>query len=217
MEIAQKTMRFLTIAMIAFFSATVFASVTDKKLDDQNDGGQVNTQKEVKDYIKHHLKDSHDFALFSYTSDAGVREHVGMALPVIIWTSEGLVTFMSSAFDHNDDGNVIVDKDGLKFAKIHSKIYELEKGASTVSFDEEEHATNAARVLDFSITKSVVGILLASVLLFFWFSRLGRQYKKRKIPIGFGRVLEPLVIYVRDEMARPNIGEKNIRNSQAFY
>ena len=77
---------------------------------------------------------------------------------------------MSSEFHHNDDGHVLVEKNGLKFAKIHSKIYELDKGASTLSFDETHHATNAHKVLDFSITKSVVGILLIGFLLLFWFS-----------------------------------------------
>ena len=44
MKIAQKTIKFLTIAMVAFFTATTFASGTDKKHDDQNDGGRVNTK-----------------------------------------------------------------------------------------------------------------------------------------------------------------------------
>jgi ATP synthase F0 subcomplex A subunit len=217
MRIAQKTFKFLTIAVIALFSATTFASNADKQATDKKDGGAVNTKEEVKAYIEHHLKDSHDFQLFSYTTSEGKRAHFGMPLPVIIYTSNGLVTFMSSEFHHNDDGTVIVEKGGLKFAKIHSKIYELDKDATTVSFDEEHHATNASKVFDLSITKSVVGILLVAFLMLFWFSRLAKQYKKRKVPIGFGRVLEPLVIYVRDEIARPNIGEKNIKSLLVFY
>ena len=216
MKIAQKTIKFLTIAVIAFFTATSFASGTDKKHDNQNDGGRVNTKTEVEEYILHHIKDSHDFSLFSYTSDEGERKHFGFPLPIILWSSEGLVTFMSSEFHHNDDGHVIVEKDGLKFAKIHSKIFELDANAATVSFDETHHATNAHKVLDFSITKSVVGILLIGFLLLFWFSRLANQYKTKKIPTGFARVLEPLVLYVRDEIARPNIGEKHYRRFTGY-
>ena len=216
MKIAQKTIKFLTIAVIAFFTATSFASGTDKKHDNQNDGGRVNTKTEVEEYILHHIKDSHDFSLFSYTSDEGERKHFGFPLPIILWSSEGLVTFMSSEFHHNDDGHVIVEKDGLKFAKIHSKIFELDANAATVSFDETHHATNAHKVLDFSITKSVVGILLIGFLLLFWFSRLANQYKTKKIPTGFARVLEPLVLYVRDEIARPNIGEKKYKKFMGF-
>lgn len=216
MKIAQKTIKFLFTAALALFTTVGFASVSGEKHDDQNDGGRVNTKEEVEAYILHHIKDSHDFSLFSYTNDAGERKHIGFPLPVILWTSEGLVTFMSSEFHHNDDGHVIVEKNGLKFAKIHSKIFELDKDASTVSFDETHHATNAHKVLDFSITKSVVGILLIGLLLLFWFSSLAKQYKSKKIPTGFARVLEPLVLYVRDEIARPNIGEKHYRRFTGY-
>ncbi len=48
------------------------------------------------------------------------------------------------------------------------------------------------------------------------FGRMARQYKKQSIPTGFGRVLEPLVLYVRDEIARPNIGEKHYRRFTGF-
>ena len=216
MKIAKKTIHFLTIVVLCLATTSIFASGSDNKQHNQKDGGQVNTQEEVKAYIEHHLKDSHDFSLFSYTNDEGERKHVGFPLPVILWTSEGLVTFMSSEFHHNDDGHLLVEKKGLKFAKIHSKIFELDKGQSTVTFDESHHATNAHKVLDFSITKSVVGILFTGLLIFLWFSKLARQYKTRSIPKGFGRVLEPLVLYVRDEIARPNIGDKKYRKFMPF-
>ena len=216
MKIAQKSIKFLTIVAIALFSISGYAVDADKNQDPQKDGGQVNTKTEVEEYILHHIKDSHDFSLFSYTSDSGERKHLGFPLPVILWSSEGLVTFMSSEFHHNDDGHVIVEKDGLKFAKIHSKIYELDSNAATVAFDDTHHATNAHKVLDFSITKSAFGLILIGVLMLLWFSKLARQYKTKKVPTGFGRILEPLVLYVRDEIARPNIGEKHYRRFTGY-
>ncbi|MDA9348388.1 F0F1 ATP synthase subunit A [Polaribacter sp.] len=216
MRIAQKSIKFLTIVAIALFSISGYAVDSDKNQDPQKDGGQVNTKTEVEEYILHHIKDSHDFSLFSYTSDSGERKHFGFPLPIILWSSEGLVTFMSSEFHHNDDGHVIVEKDGLKFAKIHSKIYELDSNAATVAFDDTHHATNAHKVLDFSITKSAFGLILIGVLMLLWFSKLARQYKTKKVPIGFGRILEPLVLYVRDEIARPNIGEKHYRRFTGY-
>lgn len=215
MRIVQKSIKFFTIAVIALCSFHSFASDTDKKHDKQDDGGIVDTKEEVEAYILHHIQDSHDFNLFSYTSD-GERKHFGFPLPVIVSTSNGIKMFMSSEFHHNDDGHVIVDKDGTKLTKIHGKIYELDAGADHVSFDAEHHATNAHKVLDFSITKSVMGVLLVGLLLLWWFSSLARQYKKRQVPTGFGRVLEPLVLYVRDEIARPNIGEKNYRKFTGY-
>ncbi len=215
MKLAVKLKKQLVLLFFIIFSTLAFASGgTERK--DGKDGGQINTKEEVEAYIIHHIKDSHDFSLFSYTDGEGVRKHFGFPLPVIVYTSQGLVTFMSSEFHHNDDGHVIVEKDGLKFSKIHSKIYELDAEASTVSFDADHHPTNAHKVLDFSITKSVVGILFVGLLLLWWFSSLARQYKTKQIPTGFARVLEPLVIYVRDEIARPNIGEKHYRRFTGY-
>lgn len=215
MKLAVKLKKQLVLLFFIIFSTLAFASGgTERK--DGKDGGQINTKEEVEAYIIHHIKDSHDFSLFSYTDGEGVRKHFGFPLPIIVYTSQGLVTFMSSEFHHNDDGHVIVEKDGLKFAKIHSKIYELDAEASTVSFDADHHPTNAHKVLDFSITKSVVGILFVGLLLLWWFSSLARQYKTKQIPTGFARVLEPLVIYVRDEIARPNIGDKHYRRFTGY-
>ncbi|WP_435261064.1 F0F1 ATP synthase subunit A [Tenacibaculum sp. nBUS_03] len=215
MMIAKKSIKFLTVLALVFTSFGVFASGGDKK-SSENDGGKVNTKEEIKSYIKHHLADSHDFSLFSYSNDAGERKHVGFPLPVIVWTSKGLKTFMSSKFHHNDDGKLVVDAGGVKLAKIHSKIYELDADATEVSFDETHHATNAHKVLDLSITKSVFGILLAGLLMFLGFGSLAKGYKKGAIPTGVGRVLEPLVLYVRDEIARPNIGEKKYKRFMPY-
>ncbi len=215
MKIAKISIKFLTVLAFLFTSLTVLAGGGEEKSSD-NDGGRVNTKDEITSYIKHHLADSHDFLLFSYTNDAGERKHVGFSLPVIVWTSKGLKTFMSSAFHHNDDGHHVVEKGGVKLAKIHSKIYELDEGVSAVSFDESHHATNAHKVLDFSITKSVFGMLLAGLLMFLGFTSLAKGYKKSALPTGVGRVLEPLVLYVRDEIARPNIGEKKYKKFMPY-
>ncbi|CAM1349862.1 MULTISPECIES: F0F1 ATP synthase subunit A [Tenacibaculum] len=215
MMIAKKSIKFLTVLALVFTSFGVFAGGGDKK-SSENDGGKVDTKEEIKNYIKHHLADSHDFSLFSYSNDAGERKHVGFPLPVIVWTSKGLKTFMSSKFHHNDDGKLVVDAGGVKLTKIHSKIYELDANATTVAFDETHHATNAHKVLDLSITKSVFGILLAGLLMFLGFGSLAKGYKKGAIPTGVGRVLEPLVLYVRDEIARPNIGEKKYKRFMPY-
>lgn len=178
--------------------------------------GPVSTKDEVDAYIQHHIKDAHDFHLFSYTADNGERKHVGFPLPVIVWSSKGLVAFMSSKFHHDDEGEVVVEEGGSRFVKHHTKIYELEAGAEEIAFDEEDHPVNASKVLDFSISKSVVGILLVGLFMLLAFSSLARQYKKRKVPKGFGRVLEPLVIYVRDEISKPNIGEQHYRKFTGY-
>ena len=195
---------------------TLCISLQGFAISEGGDQGAVDTKDEVDAYILHHIKDAHDFHLFSYTGDNGERKHVGFPLPVILWSSNGLAAFMSSEFHHDDAGKVIVEKGGSKFVKLHGKIYELNAGASEVQFDEHHHAENAAKVLDFSITKSVFGILLVGLFMLWAFSSLAKQYASKKVPTGFGRVLEPLVIYVRDEIAKPNIGEKKYRQFTGY-
>ena len=178
--------------------------------------GAVSSEAEISEYILHHIKDAHDFHLFSYNDSEGHRKHIGFPLPVIVYSSKGLRTFMSSEFHHDDSGHHVVESDGVSLVKYHEKIYELNEGAHGVEFDEQHHPTNAHAVLDLSITKSVFGFLLVSLLMLFAFGRLAKQYKKQAVPTGFGRVLEPLILYVRDEIARPNIGEKHYRRFTGF-
>lgn len=215
MKRLQNSIKFFGLLFILFSSFGVIAQETEVEGDREGEE-RVNTQSKIDEYIQHHVKDAHDFHLFSYTNDSGERKHIGFPLPVILWTDNGLVTFMSSAFHHDTEGEVIVEKNGGNFVNVHDKIYALQDGATAVQFDAENHPTNASKPLDLSITKSVFGILFIGILMLIWFSALARQYKKKSIPTGFGRVLEPLVIYVRDEIAKPNIGEKKYRRFTGY-
>ena len=171
--------------------------------------GPVNSEEEVKEYIDHHLQDSHDFTFFS---DAETGKHYGFPLPVILW-DDGLKIFSSSKFHHGDE---VAQVDGEYYRLYHSKIYKTNAEGDIYYGEtgEEEFPTNE-RPLDFSITKNVMTMILVAILMFILFRSLAVSYKKRKIPTGFGRVLEPLVIYVRDEMAKPNIGP-NYRKYMGF-
>ena len=62
----------------------VFASFNAHAASDPQEGGSVDTKEEVEAYILHHIKDAHDFSLFSYTDSEGERHHFGFALPVIV-------------------------------------------------------------------------------------------------------------------------------------
>lgn len=206
----------LSLFSLFFFYGAFAASDSPKTESESDNHGAVSSEAEISEYILHHIKDAHDFHLFSYNDSEGHRKHIGFPLPVIVYSSKGLRTFMSSEFHHDDSGHHVVERDGVSLVKYHEKIYELEEGAHGVEFDEQHHPTNAHAVLDLSITKSVFGFLLVSLLMLFAFGRLAKQYKKQAVPTGFGRVLEPLILYVRDEIARPNIGEKHYRRFTGF-
>ncbi len=214
MKVASKSITLFTLLLIlcvpfyAFAKAAPNAVIEASNVKGGEEGDPVNTDQEIDEYIQHHLQDSHDFHLFSYFSEDGEEHHVGFPLPVMLWGENGFTAFMSSAFHHDDEGEVIVEKGGSRFVKNHGVIYELNEGETEVVMDDAHHAINASKPFDLSITKSVFGILIIGLLMIIWFSGLARQYKKRQIPTGFARVLEPLVIYVRDEIAKPNIGDQ---------
>ncbi len=151
--------------------------------------------------IMHHISNSHEFHIYGEGENA-----VSLPLPVILWTDNGLVTFLSSEFHHDNEGKVVVERNGQKFVRFHETIY-YANADGKLTF-ENEHPTNA-KPLNFSITKNVFTIILVSVLLLVVFISMARSYKKNsKAPKGIAGFLEPLVLFVRDEIARPNIGEK---------
>jgi len=167
---------------------------------------KVNTREEVQEYIDHHLKDSH---YVTFYSDAEAGEHFGFPLPVILWDG-GLKVFSAGKFHHGEE---LAEVDGQHYKLYHSKIYKTD-AEGTIEYGDSEFPINE-RPLDFSITKNVLTMILVAVLMFFMFTALAKTYKKRSIPKKFGRVLEPLVIYVRDDIAKPNIG-KNYRKYTGF-
>ncbi|WP_139957467.1 F0F1 ATP synthase subunit A [Flavicella sediminum] len=169
-------------------------------------------KKDIKDFIGHHLLDSHDFGLFSYEDDHGKEIHFGAPLPVILFDSEsGLNVFSSSKFHHGEE---VAENNGSYFKLYHGKIYKTD-AAGTISYDEHHHATNE-KPLDFSITKNVAFIFLVGLFMFLVFTKMAKNYKTSALPKGFGRLLEPLILYVRDEIAIPNIGHKQYRKYMSY-
>jgi len=164
----------------------------------------------IKEYINHHLLDSYDFGLYSFTDDHGKTIHRGLPLPIILWDG-GLKVFSSSKFHH---GETVAEVDGSYYKVDHNKIYKTD-AAGTITYDAEHHATNA-KPLDFSITKNVVFIFLVGLLMFFMFTRMAKNYKKNALPKGMGRLLEPVILYIRDDIAIPNIGKKHYKRYMSY-
>lgn len=157
--------------------------------------------------IQHHIADSHDFHLFDYNGDS-----YSLPLPIILWTKNGLVTFMSSEFKHDEDASVVVEKNGQQFVRYHGNIYYADAFASKVEgehFEAPSVMDFSQRPVNFSITKNVFSLILSVILIFVLFNAVAKSYKKNEgAPKGLTGFLEPLVIFVRDEIAIPNIGEK---------
>jgi F-type H+-transporting ATPase subunit a len=188
-----------------FFSAPVLLLASSDKSSEVDD--RIDTPDEINAYIRHHLQDSHDFVL--YTNGA-TGKHVGFPLPVILLDG-GFKIFSSSKFHH---GESVAEVDGNFYMLHHGRVYKT-NAEGELDMDEAGHAHNPTP-LDLSITKSVLGMIVVGLMLILGFVSLARSYKKSPVPTGVGRVLEPLVIYVRDEIAIPNIGEKQHRKFMGF-
>ena len=188
-------------------------STTSAKETNTNEGEATNDLKsEIKSYILHHLEDSHDFNLLSYKDKVtGEKVYIGMPLPVILW-DDGLKVFSSSMLKH---GKSVV-KSGDSYYKLdHGKIYKTD-AQGTIILDDHHNPSNV-KPLDLSITKNVISILFTSLLMLLIFGGLARSYKKNgMIANGVGRFFEPIIIYVRDEIAIPNIGEKHYRRFMGY-
>ncbi len=161
---------------------------------------------DVVPFIMHHIADAHDW----HIADIGGHS-ISLPLPIILYTNSGLKVFSSGKFEHDDAGKVLVEAGGERLVKFHEKIYYAnetpdEKG-NYVSFDDEHHATNAIP-LDFSITRNVASMFLSILILLLMFTVMANSYKRNVVPKGLGAFLEPVVLFIRDDIALPNIGEQ---------
>ena len=221
MVISKKPLHFILVALLAFLPLVTIANPTNDPTaveDHKTAKTEVNSNPEehaepldqkskIKEFINHHLLDSHSF---NFNANEETKEHYGIALPIILWDN-GLQIFSSSKF-HN--GEEVAESNGNYYVLHHEKIYKTD--ASGKLNEEHGHPTNV-RPLDFSITKSVVGILFVAILMFFMFSSLAKSYSKNAgISKGIGRIFEPLVLYIRDEIAIPNIGEKGYKKYMSY-
>ena len=159
--------------------------------------------KDRKEYINHHLLDGHSFTVWHAMGWE-------FPLPVILWDN-GLQVFSSSKF-HNE--NSVAESNGNFYTLHHEKIYKTD-ASGTLEMDDHHHPTNA-KPIDISITKNVFTIMLMSIFIFFIFMRFAKTYQNNLVPKKGGKFLEPLVVFVRDEIAIPNIGEKHYKKYMSY-
>ena len=145
-------------------------------------------------FIMEHVSDAHEWHLLTRKDGT----HVAVYLPVILFDREsGIHVFSSKKIAHGHSYN--------GFAKAH----EGEYAGKIIRVDEHGHHDGSRPPLDFSITKTVFGMLVAAVILLWLMLALARSYKKSGIsaPKGIQGVLEPVILFIRDDVAIPNIGE----------
>lgn len=183
----------LSILLVGFFiliSAVSFG---------QEHEGPVNTKEGINEMINHHLHDSHYFDFFA---DGEEGTHYGFALPVIL-IDNGVHIFSAAQFDR---GNELVEKGGQHYRLYDSKIYKT-NAEGEIDFDKNGFPSNE-RPWDFSITKNVMVIFLVAFFMLLFFGAMAKTYKKQNLPRKFGRFMEPVILFVRDDIAKEIIGPK---------
>lgn len=141
--------------------------------------------------ILEHIADSHYFH---------IGGKIAVPLPVLLYTDGGLEFFMASKFGH--EGEEVYQGKYHTYALVKDKVKAVTADGKTVD--------ESAKVFDLSITRNVCSMWLSVILLLIIFFSVAGSYKKRvgKAPKGLQSLMEPLILFIRDEVALPNIGYK---------
>lgn len=147
--------------------------------------GKLNISEE----IFSHIQDAHEWHIFSMGDF-----HATIPLPVIIYSpTQGFSTFMSSRFEHGH-----AEYNGYRLAE-GSKI----------------EAVDGSKLYDVSLTKNVMAMFMAVILILIVFLKVSKKYKTNgveKAPSGLQNAVEACIVFIRDEVAIPNLG----KNYQKF-
>lgn len=177
--------------ILFFFSANVFAG------DTHGEG----TEKKFRagDLIVEHVADNHSWHIMGEGHSS-----VSMPLPVILYNKErGLTCFSSSHFHH---GEMAHNGYRLNGSEVQAVNETGDIPASDATVNEEL----TAATYDISITKNVAALFVSLIIMMWMFISVARSYTRRKgqAPKGMQSLLEPLIIFVRDDIAKASIGPK---------
>jgi len=156
----------------------------------------------VTETILDHIKDDHSWHLWGHTS---------LPLPVILYTPKGFEFFSSAKF-MNEHHEEIMYKGNYDYKIIEGKIKIVD---ATEAVDVEA----SKGLWDFSITKNVASLFVSVFILLTVLLTAAGAYKKTGIttaPKGVQSFMEPIVLFVRDEVAIPNIGKKKFAKYMPF-
>ena len=156
----------------------------------------------VTETILEHIKDDHSWHLWGHTS---------IALPVILYTPQGFDVFSSEKLvDEHHEPLVYKGKFDYKLVEGKAKI---------VNAAGEVDVVASKKLWDFSITKNVASLFISVIILLLVILTAAGAYKKTGVtsaPKGLQSFMEPIVLFVRDEIALPNIGAKRYAKYMPF-
>ena len=138
--------------------------------------------------IMDHISDSHEWHFFSIKKKDGTYWDAVIYLPVTLYSpGKGLDVFSYKHLHHSHDGYR-----GYKLNEEH-KIIRADGGS----------------VYDFSFTKNVIQLLISMLIMLWLFISVARNYHKYgvKAPRGVQSAVEVIVMFIRDQIAKPMLGK----------
>lgn len=175
--------------LVAVFGVILLSSSYTSSAQEKHD---TLTKKEEKfdatKEILNHVQDAYEFHFFTIGDF-----HASIYLPVILYSAQkGFSVFSSSRFGHEGDE----EYDGYRLEN-GNKIIPVEKGAT---------------VYDFSLTRNVVQTILALTIFTVLMINVAKKYKKgfgvTSAPSGFQGFMEPIITFIREEVAKVNLGKR---------
>jgi F-type H+-transporting ATPase subunit a len=185
-----KFFRFLFIC--AFFF--MIGAIPLQSFSQEKKPAATETKFDPKDIILEHIADKHEWHLLGKAY---------IPLPVILYTDKGIETFSSAKLQPS--GTIYKGK-YFNYQLQNNKIKVVDQAGKI------DEASNK-KVWDFSITSNVASMWLSMAALLFIFISVSSAYKNRagKAPKGLQSFMEPLILFIRDDVAMPNIGVKYAR------
>lgn len=213
--------------MVAVFSLFYLSSCAQEKepgnrhikMETEKNMDKEGTKKfDANEVIFGHVLDAHQFHFLSYKGSDGEEHHVSIPLPVIIYSPQrGFSVFSSGKFHHGEH-----EYNGYRLVTEVYKKSLAEKGyseedlkaisnESIIAVNENNVPAKDIKVYDLSLTRNVVQMVLALALLVWLLLSVAKRYSAdgaTKAPKGMQNLIEVLVTFIRDEVAKPNLGHK---------
>ncbi len=192
-----------TAVIVLTFSANLSAQHNEHKKADEKIPWQNDIEHEefkAGDMIIEHIGDSYEWHIITVGNT-----HVTIPLPIMFYDEGHFHFFMSSALHHHN-GNY----EGYFVSKLDMNAGKLVRKSA--------NGEEIRPYLDFSFTKNVLAIFISIFILIFMFMSIAKSYKVRegKAPKGMQSLLEPVIIFIRDDVAKSSIGEKKYERYTPF-
>ncbi|OFX59022.1 MAG: ATP synthase F0 subunit A [Bacteroidetes bacterium GWB2_41_8] len=186
--------------ILVVFAGTGFVSAADMT---EKDAANSHSEEsfEAGKYVIEHVSDAFEWHIATFG-----ETHISIPLPIILYSSnKGWNFFMSSKFHHGHEAynGFRIEHEG----ENEGKIVEINENAEVVGLP-----------IDLSITKTVAGIFVSVIVLLLIFLNIAKSAQKRanKAPAGLQNLFEPIILFIRDEVAKPAIGEKKFEKFMPF-